>query len=495
MRTTHRPRTAHCLALLAALAAIASGHALAQRAPPTAPNVSLSSTTMDFNNVDVGATSPEKRVSLLSSGSAPYRINSIDSNPSCTGAPMCAAGDFLCATDCKLSTDYAPGKSCDIAGKFSPKSPGFAATTIYICDNTAASPQSITLTGTGVTPPPVEISPSSYDYGRILVGGRSEGTFTIINHATIEATLGPVTVNAADFAVTSTNCGATLAPVSACYASVAFMPTQPGTSTALLEVPVAFPLTASLSKVLTDGPPPASAKANLQGTGYQSAELVLPTSIDFGSFTLGSTSPLVKSLKLTNTGNAVLTFAGMAVTGPFALINECPLNLGPGESCFLRLEFRTTTVGDFAGVLNIVTNATDGSRAIALVAKSQLTPRPVIRVRPESIGFGSQMIGSISAAQKITVKNEGGAVAALGALTLSPDFVVIGTTCGLALEPGLTCFADVAMRPLGFGQRSGQLLVPSNAEGNPHVVNMVGTGCRPFSFGSNRGGGGLGCAP
>jgi hypothetical protein len=343
---------------------------------------------------------------------------------------------------------------------------------------------------------PVEIAPSPYDYGRVLVGTRSEATFIIINHASVEATLGPVTVNNANFSVASTTCRATLPPVTACYATVAFLPSQPGTSTALLEVPVAFPLMPSLlGKAVAIGPPPASAKADLQGTGTQSAELVLPASIDFGSFTLGSTAPLVQLLKLTNTGNAVLTFAAVAAFAPFTLVNECPLNLGPGESCTLKLEFRTTTVGNFAGLLNIVTNATNGSRAIALLAKSQLTAFPVIRVAPVSMGFGNQIIGSTGPAQTITVKNEGGAVAALGTLTASPDFLVLSTSCGFTLDPGVTCVAKIAMRPMGFGQRSGQLLVPSNAQGSPHVVDMVGTGCRPFSFGSNRGGGGLGCSP
>jgi hypothetical protein len=464
-------------------------------AAPPAPNVSLSSSGINFGNVDVGATSPQQTVTLLSSGAAPYRINAINSNASCTGAPMCSVGDFLCTTSCPISTDIAPGTTCNFTGKFNPKSPGFMTTTIYICDNTATTPHSIALTGTGVAPPPVEIAPATHDYGRVLVGDRARQTFTIINHATTAATLGPVSVDNPDFAVEATTCGATLPPVTACFATVAFVPVQPVTSTALLQVPVAFPLLPpSISAALTDGPP-VSAKADLQGTGFQAAQLELPASIDLGSFTLGSAAPLVHTLKLTNTGNAVLTFANVTVSAPFTLVNECPLNLGPGESCSLKVEFRTTTVGDFTGVLNVVTNATDGSRAVALVARSQLTPLPVIRVTPSSVGFGSQMIGSTSSAQRITVKNEGGAVAVLGAVTASPDFVVTGSTCAATLEPGLTCFADVAMRPLGFGQRSGQLQVPSNAEGSPHPVDLVGTGCRPFSFGSNRGGGGLGCAP
>jgi hypothetical protein len=375
---------------------------------------------------------------------------------------------------------------------------GFRSTDIFICDNTTASPQQITLSGNGVTPgppPSLEITPSKHDFGRVLVGARSQdATFSIINHAQTEVAISPVKVSGAEFQLTSTTCHSTLPPVSACYASVAFLPTQPASALGSIEVAASSSSVPSRGKVLTDAPP-ASSKAQLIGTGFSAAALSLPSAIDLGSFALGSTAPLSYTLTLTNTGNAVLTFTSVTVAGPFTLINNCPLNLAPGESCNLVLEFRTTTVGDFTGTLNVVTNAIDGSRAIALTARSQPVALPVIVVTPSSIGFGNQVIGSKSAAQKVTVKNDGGAIAVLAAFSVGPDFKLIGTSCGSTLEAGASCSADVAMIPQGFGQRSGQLLVNSNAAGSPNVVNMVGTGCRPFFFGTNRVGPASNCSP
>jgi len=74
------------------------------------------------------------------------------------------------------------------------------------------------------------------------------------------------------------------------------------------------------------------------------------------------------------------------------------------------------------------------------------------------------------------------------------DFLVT-TTCGLTLAPTSSCFADVSFRPAGFGPRFGNLLVNSNAAGSPNIVNLAGTGCRPFSSSSSRFGARFGCAP
>jgi secreted trypsin-like serine protease len=118
----------------------------------------------------------------------------------------------------------------------------------------------------------------------------------------------------------------------------------------------------------------------------------------------------------------------------------------------------------------------------------------VIRVLPASIGFGDRLVGTQSASQRVTVTNEGGGIAVMGPLNASLDFVV-STSCGQTLAPGASCFADVAMRPVGFGPRQGQLLVNSNSAGSPHAVDLLGSGCRPFNASSNRLGTRSNCSP
>ena len=129
-----------------------------------------------------------------------------------------------------------------------------------------------------------------------------------------------------------------------------------------------------------------------------------------------------------------------------------------------------------------MSNAQGGSRSIPITARAQAVPLPVIRVSPVFIGFGDRMIGTPSATQRVTIRNEGGGeavLALLGPESVSLDYLAT-STCGLTLAPQQTCFADVAFRPLGFGPRPGQFRVFSNAAGSPHIVELIGTGCRPF---------------
>lgn len=468
---------------------------------PTAiptPIVFLSSNAMSFGNVTVDTSSAPQTVSLTSAGSAPYRISAIGSDSTCA-TPMCAAGDFQCSTTCVPGTDYpaSTAPSCTVTGQFNPKTTGPASTKIFICDNTGPGSQQITLSGNGIAPPPpppppppqstLEITPATHDFGRVLVGQGAQAEFMIINHAQVATSLGVPQVTGNDFALLSTTCGSSLPPVSACYARVGFIPSQATSSTGTLEVG------GSTSSAPDRGKSASSAKADLTGTGFSAASMSLPAAIDFGTFTLGST-PLRRTVTVTNTGNAVLTFSTVSVAGPFTLANNCPLNLAAGASCELVLDFTTTTVGEFTGTLNVVANG-EGSRAIALTARSQRVPAPVIVVTPVAIGFGNQMIGSRSDPQGVTVRNNGGAPATLGALNVSDDFVIVHSSCGATLAPNADCLVEVAMQPQGFGQRSGRLLVNSNAVGSPHGVDMVGSGCRPFFFGGNRVGPALNCAP
>ncbi len=112
------------------------------------------------------------------------------------------------------------------------------------------------------------------------------------------------------------------------------------------------------------------------------------------------------------------------------------------------------------------------------------------------MGFGERLLGTTSATQRVTISNMGNAMAALTSIVPSNlDFVVTATSCAATLAPAATCFADVAMRPVGFGPRIGQLLVNSNAPDSPARVELGGTGCRPVGVGTGRSGTRNNCAP
>ena len=455
------------------------------------PGVNIIPTSIDFGDVVVGRSSGSSSISVMSQGTADYVINALR-DTTCTGPAICSTGAFICSTTCAEATPYRPGQSCTITASFAPTALGSQTKVLALCDNTGTN-KTLSLAGNGVPPPTVDIAytPSFFSFGEVLVGtqGPAHG-FTLTNAGATQVYLSPVSVNG-DFVITGNTCGATLGGGASCETEVAFAPATKGGQNGTLQVTgsITPPAAASRSKVTSS--PTTVASALLQGSGAQFGELRLPSSISFGVLVLHG-SPSTQTVQLNNTGNGPITISGISVSGPFTMTHDCGTSLAVGSSCSVSLKFNPTTLGSFSGTLTVLTDASGGSRTIALGAEVVADARPVVRVNPITMGFGERLIGSATPASRVTVTNEGAQVAALGPIgfvqpeTGKSEYSISNTTCTLSLAAQATCFVDIVFTPLGFGSRAGQLLVPSNSADSPRTVNLGGTGCRPFVAGMNR---------
>ena len=91
-----------------------------------------------------------------------------------------------------------------------------------------------------------------------------------------------------------------------------------------------------------------------------------PTSMNFGSLAVGSTSP-GQSLTLANTGSGALVFSGLTVTpADFVIFSGCPGTLNAGGMCFISVQFAPRTSGTISGSLTIAHNATGSPLTVAL---------------------------------------------------------------------------------------------------------------------------------
>ena len=102
---------------------------------------SLSPSSLNFGNEPVSVISSSQVVTLTNTGSAALSIASI----AFTGAN---AADFTQVNTCGAS--LAAGGSCTVAILFTPSAIGARGTSLVITDNASGSPQSISLSGTGV---------------------------------------------------------------------------------------------------------------------------------------------------------------------------------------------------------------------------------------------------------------------------------------------------------------------------------------------------------
>jgi len=455
------------------------------------PGVSVIPASIDFGDVVVGRSAGPSAVTIGSVGTGDYTISALRDG-SCTGPAICSTGSFICSTSCVEASPYRPGTTCSINATFAPTSLGPQSKSLALCDDAAGSPRTITFTGNGVSTPVVDITiaPLFWSFGQVLVGLTSgPQSFTISNLSASQVYLGTARTTG-DFTILGGNCGATLVGNSTCSIDAVFAPLASGGVNGTLEVtgsdqPIPAALRAKGAKAAA--PTTNTVIARLQGSGVQFGDLRLPATMNFGALLLHS-APGHQSLTLTNTGNGTLTISSISVSGPFTLANGCGSTLAAGASCTVTLDFNPSALGTFNGALTVISDAPGGSRSIALSANVVADARPVVRVSATTMGFGQRIIGSDSPPQRLTITNEGAAVASLTGVTFTQpeasgrsEFSLGGTSCGVTLAPQASCTADVVFRALGFGTRQGELQVPSNSPDSPARVQLGGTGCRPLT--------------
>lgn len=103
------------------------------------PKATLSADTLTFSRQFEGTTSAAESIRLSNSGTATLSITSI-----------AATGDFAETNTCTAT--LAPGASCKISVTFMPgANTGDLAGTLSVTDNAAGSPQTVALSGTGIS--------------------------------------------------------------------------------------------------------------------------------------------------------------------------------------------------------------------------------------------------------------------------------------------------------------------------------------------------------
>jgi outer membrane protein assembly factor BamB len=301
-------------------------------ATPTSISVPASLT---FPNTLLGKTST-KNLTVKNTGENPLFITGMFFNDSAefgsTGATTCP------------STGLAPGLTCTVTLSFTPNTPGArGGSSLSISDNTATSPQSVALSGSGTTD--VTTTPTKVSIGNVKWGVTVTESVTVTNHMGISISLnsesfsGP---NAADFsAAGGGTCGTTLAAMTSCSQKFSFTPGALGTESATL--------------VISDSPDLASPHNIAVDVAGTIPETVAPMTLSYG--TVSQTSS--KTLKTTVTNKSSFTISiGTAVSGAngadFTITGgTCGPSLAGNSSCTISVEFKPTTAGPETASLSV----------------------------------------------------------------------------------------------------------------------------------------------
>jgi hypothetical protein len=137
--------------------------------------------------------------------------------------------------------------------------------------------------------------------------------------------------------------------------------------------------------------------------------------------------------------------------------------------------FTPSDTGSLKGAIAIATSGA-GSPQIVDVKGTGALP---VAVSPASLAFGTQAVGTTSAAKTVTLTNNSGATLTISSIAASGDFAATPSgskACGATVAAKGKCTFSVTFTPNVTGAISGAVTVVHNAPLGPAVIGLTGTG-------------------
>ncbi|HLZ43522.1 MAG TPA: choice-of-anchor D domain-containing protein [Candidatus Sulfotelmatobacter sp.] len=314
------------------------------------PNVSLSLSSVNFGNQQIGTTSSPQTVTLTNTGN-------VDLTPPVFLLSGTNASDFA-ETDTCSSNSLAPQASCTITLTFTPTLAAPEAASLSITDNAPGSPQSISVSGTGVTAGPiVTLSATKLTFPTtVLQTSSAPQSVTLTNSGSQTLTINSFSISG-DFTQANT-CGTTVNPGNSCFIRVTFIPTLPNTRNGTLTI--------------TDNASNSPQTISLTGVG--TAVQLSPSSLNFGTVSVG-TSSSPQTVTLTNVGGAAVNFKQIAITGKdpadYSQVSNCLPSVAAGASCSLTVTFTPAAKGSRPASLTLTDNGGGSPQLMPLSGSGQ----------------------------------------------------------------------------------------------------------------------------
>ncbi|MES2660682.1 MAG: choice-of-anchor D domain-containing protein [Verrucomicrobiota bacterium] len=452
------------------------------------------SASLVFSATSLGTSSAAETLTLRNLGTATLTNLAV----ALDGA---SAADFT--FDGPAMNSLAPGASVTLNVFFVPTVAGTRNASLRITSNDAdENPFDIALTGNSVAFPEIAIerangtaltdAAASVVFSGITLGTTSAAeTFTLRNSGNAALTNLAIVLNgaqASDFtfegpAVTS------LAPGASTTFRVFFKPTAAGARNASISIasndadenPFDIALTGTGIAI------PDISVASGTGNPFPGS----PASAGFGDVEIGSTSS-VRTFTIANPGTAALTGLGLAVdgahAGDFLLESTAATSLAPGASTTFMLTFKPTAPGNRTATLHIASNDPDtnpfnlvlSGNAVAVPRIALFRSGQPLATGGEAIHFGNVDLGSVSASEPITIRNQGTAhltnLTAVANGIFGPDFSISALDAS-PLAPGAETTFRISFKPSAAGPRSAVLHLASNdSHTGPFNIALTGTG-------------------
>jgi len=457
---TFKPLAAGALSASLSIADNATG------SPQTLPlsgtgalTVTLTPASLTFASTPEGVASAAQLVTLKNTSAAVVTVGS-------TSFSGTDASSFIkSASTCGAT--LAIGASCTISVELNPTTTGALTAALNVADNATGSPQSVTLSGTGSTPP-VTLSLTNLAFAATAVGSASGSQLvTMTNTGTVALTIASIAVtgtNATSF-VFANSCGTSLAVGANCTIHGHFAPTAGGVLKAVITI--------------TDNAAGSPQTIALSGTGVVPPVTLSAASLSYGSVNVGGASGS-QSVTMTNSGTAALTITGIAVTGTdgssFVFANTCGTSLAVGANCTIHGHFAPAAGGALTAAVTITDSATGSPQSIKL---SGTGVAPPVTLSATKLAYPATTVGSSSSSQSVTMTNTGTAALTITSIAVTgtdASSFVFANSCGTSLAVGANCTIHGHFAPKATGALTAAVTITDSATGSPQSIALSGTG-------------------
>jgi Abnormal spindle-like microcephaly-assoc'd, ASPM-SPD-2-Hydin/Protein of unknown function (DUF1573) len=423
-------------------------------------SLSFGTASINFGSVPVGST---KTITFTArnAGRASITVSSI-----------AISSQSFTLTSPSLPVTLAAGQNTTIGVEFVPNAVGTFDATIAVTSDAANPVTDLSLTGTGMAVADGNLTPNSTSeaFGSVTVGAQQSQTVTLTNTGTSSVAISQAAISGAGFSVSGITTPLTLTAAQSTTFSVAFTPASAGS--------------ASGSLTLISNASNPTLAISLSGTGVAPGALgANPTSLSFGSVTLGSNQSLSETV--TNTGGSSVTISQLAVSGSGFSVSgiTTPLTLTAGQSTTFSVTFTPASAGSASGSLTLTSNASNPSLAIPLsgsgtAAAGQLT------VTATTLAIGSVVVGTSGTASGNLVAS-GASVSVTAATSNNSAFSVSGLSFPLTIPAGQSASFTVNFSPQTTGAATATLTFTSNAQTSTTTETLTGTGTAAPTYSVN----------
>jgi hypothetical protein len=184
-----------------------------------------------------------------------------------------------------------------------------------------------------------------------------------------------------------------------------------------------------------------------------------------------------KKITVTNNKASPLTVRSIHLEGvnaaDFAQVNTCPASLAAGTTCDVWVTFKPSAKGTRKGFLVMNDYDPASPQAVALSGTGS-----VVSLSPKTLSFGSQAVGTTTAARTSILTNTDTAVLNVSGISAginARDFV-LSSDCGASVGDGASCKIDVTFKPTAKGSRKATVNINDDGGGSPRKITLSGTG-------------------